>query len=80
MVQIHAMRVGDVELRLRGHTLVLNWNSLTLSLLRQLCHAQHDPKHRSAGRCLLPVYITCCNVAEQRCTVDCCPTMSCQDS
>eukprot|EP00878_Enallax_costatus_P031821 GHUV01034872.1.p1 GENE.GHUV01034872.1~~GHUV01034872.1.p1 ORF type:complete len:787 (+),score=252.04 GHUV01034872.1:587-2947(+) len=44
--QIHAMRVGDVELRLRGHTLVLNWNGLTLSLLRQLCHAQNDPKHR----------------------------------
>lgn len=45
-LQIHAMRVGEVELRLRGHTLVLNWNGLTLSLLRQLCHAQKDSKHR----------------------------------
>jgi hypothetical protein len=44
-VQIQAMRNGDVPLQLRGHTLVLNWNSLTLSLLRQLYHAQHDPKH-----------------------------------
>jgi hypothetical protein len=43
--QIQAMRNGDVPLQLRGHTLVLNWNSLTLSLLRQLYHAQHDPKH-----------------------------------
>ncbi|KAF6257467.1 hypothetical protein COO60DRAFT_1622239, partial [Scenedesmus sp. NREL 46B-D3] len=42
---IQAMRNGDVPLQLRGHTLVLNWNSLTLSLLRQLHHAQHDPKH-----------------------------------
>lgn len=39
------MRDGDIPLRLHGHTLVLNWNSLTLSLLRQLHHAQHDPKH-----------------------------------
>jgi hypothetical protein len=45
LVQIQAMRNGDVPLQLRGHTLVLNWNSLTLSLLRQLYHAQHDPKH-----------------------------------
>eukprot|EP00879_Flechtneria_rotunda_P024581 GHRR01026070.1.p1 GENE.GHRR01026070.1~~GHRR01026070.1.p1 ORF type:complete len:234 (+),score=87.08 GHRR01026070.1:409-1110(+) len=39
------MRNGDVQLQLCGHVLVLNWNSITLSLLRQLCHAQHDRKH-----------------------------------
>jgi len=45
-LQLHAIRVGEVGLPLRGHVVVLNWNQQSPSLLKQLSISQADPSSR----------------------------------
>lgn len=44
-MQVKAVRTGNSELQLHSHLLILNWNSLTLPLLRQVATAQVDRQH-----------------------------------
>jgi hypothetical protein len=46
LLQLHAIRVGDVRLPLKRHVVVLNWNQQAISLLKQLHSTQADSSSR----------------------------------
>lgn len=45
-MQLHAIRMGEVKLPLKGHVVVLNWNQQAISLLKQLHSTQADSSSR----------------------------------
>ncbi|GAX80772.1 hypothetical protein CEUSTIGMA_g8207.t1 [Chlamydomonas eustigma] len=51
--QVMNLRSGTGEIRIRGHILLLNWNSSTMDIIDQLAYAQHMPKHPFHNRPLV---------------------------
>ena len=51
--QVMNLRSGVGAIRMRGHILILNWNSSTVDVISQLVHAQQDPRHPFHGRPLV---------------------------
>lgn len=52
-VQVHAIRIGEVQLPLNSHIVVLGWNQQSLSLLGQLSAAQSDSRSRLYKRAVV---------------------------